>query len=305
MQKRRGLAVSALFLAVALVAAACSKSTSTSTTASAGGNDLLSAVMASGQLVVASDPKYPPQSQLVNGQWQGFDIDVASEIAKRMGLTTKFVTPDWTTITSGNWQGRWDVSVGSMTITTDRAKVLDFTSPYYYTPAGVAVYKTNTSITSPADLTGKTVGTCGGCTYQQYLDGTLSIPNYPVTFQIQGANIKTYDTDSSAIQDLAKGDCLVLCAVFSAVPTLQSAIDKGEPIKLLGDPLYYEPLAVAVDKEASKDPASLAARVSNIVDLMHSDGTLSTFSCKWYGTDLTVTDPSQAMDCSTVSPAAG
>ena len=308
--RKRFLSIFALAAVLALVATAC-KSSSSSTTApangsTASGNDLLSTVMASGQLVVATDPKYPPQSELVNGQWQGFDIEVAQEIAKRLGLQIKFVTPAWKTLISGNWQGRQDLSVGSMTITTERAQVLDFTKPYYYTPAGIAVYDTNSEIAGPADLTGKTVGTCGACTYEEYLKGTLSIPNYPVDFQITGANVKTYDTDSTAIQDLAKGDCLVLCAAFSAVPTLQAAVDKGLPIKVVGEPLYYEPLAVAVDKEAPEDPTSFATKVSGIIQDMHDDGTLSGFSCKWYKTDITVTNQDDAADCgsASTSPAA-
>jgi polar amino acid transport system substrate-binding protein len=135
----------------------------------------------------------------------------------------------------------------------------------------------------------------------------LSIPNYPVNFQIQGANVKTYSTDSVAIQDLAKGDCLVLCAAFSAIPTLQNAVDKGVPIKLVGEPLYYEPLAAAVDKAAPEDPTAFAAKVSSIVQQMHDDGTLSALSCKWYKTDLTVANTADAADCTTMSssPAAG
>jgi len=252
--------------------------------------DLLASIMQSGKLRVATDPKYPPQSELVPPDtWQGFDIDVATEIAKRMGVEIEFKTPAWESITAGNWQGRWDLSVGSMTVTPDRAKVLDFSTPYYFAPAGLAVHADNTSITSPADLTGKTVGSCGGCTYEQYLEGTLEIPNYPIDFQVNGAQIKTYPTDTDAIADLELGDCQRLCAVFSAVPTLQGAIDDGSKIKLLGDPLFYEPLAAAVDKEASLDPTSFAAKVSSIVDEMHSDGTLSQLSKKWYdGQDLTV-----------------
>lgn len=307
---KRPAYVLVLFLALALVVAACSSSDTTaeespaSPGATTGGDDLLAQVMASGELKVSTDPKYPPQSELVNGEWQGFDIDVANEIAKRMGLSTKFITPSWKQVISGNWQGRMDVSVGSVTITEDRAQVLRFTSPYYYTPAGVAVNEENNDIAGPADLAGKIVGTCGGCTYEEYLKGTLNIPDYPVDFQIQGAEIKTYETDSLAIQDLGKGDCMVLCAVFSAVPTLQNAVDKGQPIKLLGEPLYYEPLAVAVDRESQLDSTSLGEKVSSIVDEMHADGTLSTLSCKWYQIDLTVTDQADAMDCATVSPAA-
>lgn len=309
MRSRRMVAFAALFLVLALIAAACgggddeTTETSTDSGAPAAGDDLLAQVKSSGEIVVATDAKYPPQSELVGGQWQGFDIDVANEIAERLGVQTKFTTPDWTTITSGNWQGRWDLSVGSMTIETSRAKVLQFSTPYYYTPAGVAVHEANTDITGPADLAGKLVGSCGGCTYQQYLEGTLSIPDYPVDFLITDAQIKTYDTDSTAIQDLSKGDCLVLCAVFSAVPTLQNAVDKGKPIKMVGEPLYYEPLAAAVDKASPVDSVSLGDEVSSIIDAMHSDGTLSELSCKWYQVDLTVQDQADAMDCSTVTPA--
>jgi len=301
MIRRKSFALVILLLALALVAAACASDDTTESTSSPAGDTaatgLLKQVLDKGELVVATDPKYPPQSELVNGEWQGFDIDVANEIANRMGVSTKFTTPGWETITSGNWQGRWDLSVGSMTVTVDRAKVLQFTSPYYYTPAGIAVHADNTDITGPADLTGKLVGSCGGCTYQQYLEGTLDIPDYPVEFLITGAEIKTYDTDSTAIQDLAKGDCLVLCAVFSAVPTLQSAMDKGKPIKLVGDPLYYEPLAPAVDLASPVDSASLGDEVSRIIDEMHADGTLSEFSCKWYQEDITETDPADALSC--------
>jgi polar amino acid transport system substrate-binding protein len=274
---------------VGLVAAGCSKPSSGGG-GNGGKNDLLSHVMQSGKLVVSTDPKYPPQSSLdaKTGKWKGFDIDVATEIAHRMGLKVAWATPAWEAITAGNWQGRWDLSVGSMTITPDRAKVLDFTPPYYYTPAGLAVNAKNTSIHSPADLTEKNVGVCGGCTYEQYLRGTLRIPNYHINFQVHGAQIVTYDTDSLAIEDLALGDCVRLCAAFSAIPTLQGAIDSGLDIKLLGKPLYFEPLAAAVDKESSLDPTSFVQKVSSIIEAMHKDGTLSKLSKKWYGTDLTV-----------------
>src|SRR5438105_3431231 len=124
-----------------LVAAACGKS---GTTAGGGGspqpqNTLLAHVMSSGVLKVSTDPKYPPQSSFdaATNTWKGFDIDVATEIAKRMGLKVQWETPAWDAITAGHWQGRWDLSVGSMTITPDRAKVLDFTPPYTYTAAGL------------------------------------------------------------------------------------------------------------------------------------------------------------------------
>ena len=75
---------------------------------------------------------------------------------------------------------------------------------------------------------------------------------------------------------------------MSAIPTLDQAIKQGKPIKLLDGPLFFEPLAVAIDKSSTLDPASLLSRVSQIVTQMHQDGTLSQMSMHWYGEDLTV-----------------
>jgi polar amino acid transport system substrate-binding protein len=250
---------------------------------------LLASVLDAGVLRVSTDPAYPPQSSVTkSGDYEGFDIDVANEIAERMGVEVEWETPAWELITAGNWAGRWDVSVGSMTVTPERAEVLEFTPAYYYTPASVAVHEDNTSITdTESDLDGTTIGVCGGCTYEAYVEQTLEIPGYDIDFVIDDASVKAYNTDTSAIADLELGDGTRLDAVISALPTLEGAIDKGKPIKVVGDPIYYEPLAVALDKNAPEDPVPLAEEIGRIIEEMHEDGTLSELSMKWYGTDLT------------------
>jgi polar amino acid transport system substrate-binding protein len=253
-----------------------------------GGGNLLQEVKDRGTLRVSTDPAYPPQSfQANDGTFKGFDIDVAEEIAKRMGVEVQWITPSWDVITAGNWNGRWDVSVGSMTVTPDRAKVLYFSPPYYYNPAAAAVHEDNTDITDvETDLDGKTIGVCGACTYEFYLDGTLNIPGEDYDFVVDDPQIKTYDTDSSAIQDLALGDGVRLDAAMSSLTTLKEAEKKGTPIKVVGDPLYYEPLAVAVDKQAPGNPKPLVEELDKIIKEMHQDGTLTELSKKWYGYDL-------------------
>jgi len=295
----------ALLAVFAIVGAACANNSSTTepgagssapatdtvcASADMSAGDMLAKICESGKLRVATDPQYPPASSLdeATGEWEGFDIDTATELAKRLGVEVEWETPSWDVITAGSWNDRWDISVGSMTITPERAKVLDFTDPYYYTPAQLAVNEANTDITSPADLTGKKVGVGIATTYEQYLEGTLQIPNYPIDFQVQGADIVTYHTAKPAIDDLSLGDCARLCAAFSAVPILQGAIDAGKPIKLIGDPIYYEPLAVAVDKSAPADDTSLVQALDTMIADMHSDGTLSASSTKWFGLDYSV-----------------
>ena len=75
--------------------------------------------------------------------------------------------------------------------------------------------------------------------------------------------------------------------MISATPTLQGAIDKGRPIKIVGDPVFSEPLAAAFDKSAPLDITSLVEEVGQIIEDMHEDGTLTDLSMKWYGEDLT------------------
>ena len=297
----------AVLTILAIVGTACSDDTSSTADPGAGSSapttddtvcatvdaaagDMLASICESGTLRVATDPQYPPASSLdeTTGEWEGFDVATAEELAARLGVEVEWATPGWDVITAGRWNDRWDVSVGSMTITPERAEVLDFTEPYYYTPAQLAVHADNTDITAPADLTGKNVGVGIATTYESYLEGTLEIPDYPIDFQVTGAEIVTYKTDRLAIDDLALGDCERLCAAFSAVPILQGAIDAGKEIKLMGEPIYNEPLAVAVDKSAPLDDASLVAALDELIAEMHEDGTLSDSSVEWFGVDYSI-----------------
>ncbi len=248
--------------------------------------EVLDRVMSTKTLTMSSDPEYPPQSFLNDAnEMDGFDVDVGKEIAKRMGVELKIVTPAWEVITAGGWSGRWDMSVGSMTPTKARAEVLSFPAVYYYTPASFAVHADSSS-SSLADLNGKVIGTCGGCTYDAYLNKDLVIDaegTPPFDYQVTAGEIRTYETDTNAFDDLRLGEGVRLDAVFSALPTIQEAIKNGYPMKTVGNPAFYEPLAVATDK----GDAEFDAKIAEIVGAMHADGTLTALSDKWYGADLT------------------
>jgi peptide/nickel transport system substrate-binding protein len=253
-----------------------------------GEQDLLDEVMAAGKLVVSTDPNYAPQSFINDaGELDGFDINTAQEVAKRLGVEVEFVTPDWDLITAGNWGGRWDVSIGSMTPTEARAEVLWFTDPYYYTPASFAVHRDNTDIQAVADLSGKTLGLGTATTYEAYLDGSLAIMGGEIMYDPpSGVDVQPYGTDAEAIEDLALGDGVRLDAVMSAQTTIQNAIDQQVPIKLVGTPAFYEPLAFALDKARGPSDKMLA-KLNEIITEMHADGTLTDLSLQWYGIDIT------------------
>jgi polar amino acid transport system substrate-binding protein len=289
-----------LFVVLALVAAACGEDTPP---AGDGNNqaegvcasydkdagDLLAKICSDGVIRVSTDPAYPPQSELnpESGQYEGFDIDVANEIASRLGVRVEWETPDWEVLTAGSWNDRWDMSVGSMTPINERQEVLNFTAPYSFVPAVVVVHEDSTASDVATDFDGKKIGVCADCTYQFYLEKSLEISGFEFDFVIDDAVIQGYDTDTTALQDLALGDGTRLDAVLTSVTTAKD-FAKDNPVKIVGDPIFGEPLAIAFDKSSELDGATLLDAVDGIVADMHADGTLSEFSLHWYdGVDVT------------------
>jgi polar amino acid transport system substrate-binding protein len=247
---------------------------------------LLAEICESGVITVSTDPAYPPQSSLNDqtGEYEGFDIDVATEIASRLGVSVDWEAPAWDIITAGGWNGRWDMSVGSMTPTNSRQQVLYFTEPYYYTPAVVVVREDDTEVSDlSTDLDGRTIGVCSGCTYEQFLNKELDIEGFTFDFVVDDASVNGYDTDTTALQDLASGR---VEAVITSLTTAQGYIDAGNPVKIVGDPVFYEPLSVGFDRSAQPSAESLSEAVDGIVVEMHEDGTLTSLSEQWYGVDL-------------------
>jgi polar amino acid transport system substrate-binding protein len=259
----------------------------------------LAEICEAGVIVVSTDPEYPPQSYAEPGsdEFFGFDIDVATEIASRLGVEIEWQTPAWETITAGNWSGRWDMSVGSMTIDEERQLVIDFTQPYYYTPAQMATYA-GSGIASLDDLAGETVCVGAGTTYLRWLEGTLALPDEAgeIAEPPEGAQSTTFRTDVNCAEDWRAGRTN-FAGWLSASPTVAGAIASGFEIELVGDPVFYEPLAVAFDKSV-EDNDSLVAAVDAIIGEMHDDGTLSELSLKWYCADgsYPCEDASQALD---------
>lgn len=254
------------------------------------GGTVLEEIMKKGEIVVSTDANYAPQSFINDeGKLEGFDISVAKEMGKRLGVKVKHVTPDWDLITAGKWGKRWDVSIGSMTPTKERMQALHFTIPYYSTPAQFAVHK-NSTITKIKDLAGKHIGVATETTYDRYLNRDLALVDVKIEYQNWKARkLTTYPTDANAIEDLALGDGVRVDAILSAKPTIFEAIKSGCgggcSLKMLGEPVYYEPLSFALDK-SRKNSESLLAKLNEVIQSMYDDGTLVKLSNKFYGTDL-------------------
>lgn len=220
--------------------------------------DLLESVQENGVLRISTDANYEPQSfREPDGSWVGFDIAVGTEIATRLGVEPEFQHQDWDIITAGSWAERWDISVGSMTVTSGRKELFSFTQPYYYTPAYLAA-STRSGVTSLDQL-------------------PFELP--------EGAEAITRPTDANCIEDIQAGrpefDLLMTSGTV-----IDGAVEDGLPIVKIGEPVFNENLSVAIDK-AGPAHAAFLFEIDRIIGEMHEDGTLTALSEEWFGADLT------------------
>lgn len=285
---------------VSLVLAACVAHANNQTSTP---NDTLAEIQARGTLVIATDASYMPQSQLIEGskqragtkceatqysanQFEGFDVEVAVEIANSLGVEPCFVTPPWSQLVAGHWGDNWNIHVGSVAITFDRMKDLYFTSPYYSTPTVLLVHAENTTLHTAEDLSGKRIGACVACTFEAYLNGTLKLPGEDIEYRIRDAQIVAYENEDPAIEDLSLGDGVKLDAVMTLLPKARSAIADGKPVRLLDDHLIVAYASVTLDRSASRSNIRLWNELNRIIYDLHGSGRLSELSRQYQGEDL-------------------
>jgi polar amino acid transport system substrate-binding protein len=212
---------------------------------------------------------------------QGFDVDVAKAIGKSLGVETCFSTPGWETVAAGNWADKWDISVGSMTITTERQQLFDFSVPYYYSPAIVAV-RADAGFTSLSDLAGQALCVGESTTYEGWLNQDDLGPTITIlTTAPDNIIIVPLDTDQRCPKSITAGREDFVGYVTSEM-VVDSNIAEGLPVAKLNGPVFYESLAVAFDKASSLSSETLRVEVDNLINKMHSDGSLAELSKKWF-----------------------
>lgn len=251
--------------------------------------ETLERVKSEGVLKVATSPNWPPQSFINdNNEMDGFDVDVAKEVAKRLGVKVEFVTPEWNIITSGRWNGRWDLSVGSMTPTTKRAEVLDFPAIYHYAVNAFVVHK-DSKAQKMTDLNGKKIGVAAGSTGDLYMQKKLVIDAVgapDIKYAVDTDQIKSYAMIAPALDDLRLGDGVRLDGIIDNRSAMQKAVENGYPFRVLDGVAFAEPLALATDQ----GDVEFNQKLSKIVKAMRAEGVLKKLSLKWFGVDNTVTN---------------
>jgi len=230
--------------------------------------DELAEIKERGVLKIAMSGQYPPFN-FVNEQNKvvGFDPSIGTEIAKRMGLEVEIITTAWDGIIGGLLASKYDAVVGSMSITEERDKVIDFVGPYYNTKRAIFA-KAGSDISSVEQLANVKVGVTLGETHEQWA-------------RDQGYNISTYKGLPELLLELNNGR--VDAIVNDSIPVMLAMKAGQYDLKIIEDPAA-EPIGAGIAiREGNPE---LAAAMQKALDDMMADGTYLKIAEEWVGGDI-------------------
>jgi polar amino acid transport system substrate-binding protein len=233
--------------------------------------DDLEAIKSSGEIRIAMSGQYPPFN-FVNEKNEvvGFDASIGTAIAERVGVKGMLVTTAWDGIIAGLLANKFDTVVGSMTITPEREKVVDFVGPYYH--AGRAVFVNEASAFQKLDeLKGKTLGVTLGETHEKWAR------------EQGGWDVRTYKGLPELLLELKAGR--VDAIVVDNIPVMVAVKETGEKVRRLETP-DIEGGSVAIGIAIRKNNPELKAAMQKALDEMMADGSYEKIAMEWVGTDI-------------------
>ena len=228
----------------------------------------LDTITAKGVLRIAMSGAYPPFN-FVNEKNEvvGFDAAIGTEIAKRMGLEVEIITTAWDGIIGGLLANKYDAIVGSMSITEERAKVVDFVGPYYTTKRAIFT-KAGSPIVSVAQLSDATVGVTLGETHEQWA-------------REQGYKLRTYKGLPELLMELSNGR--VDAIVNDSIPVILAMKEGSYDLAVVPD-LVTDTIGAGIAIRQG-NPKLLAA-MQEALDAMQADGTYLAIANEWVGGDI-------------------
>jgi polar amino acid transport system substrate-binding protein len=296
MKKQRKLCI--ILIAIALLAFGCGKkeqsNTNTENTATTDGTTLestdsttvskstdeanddtsLADIKAKGKLVLGLDDSFPPMGfQDDNQEIVGFDIDVAKEVSKRMGVELVIQPINWDAMELELSTKNVDCIWNGMSYNEDRAESMTLSKPYMKNRQ-VVVVLASSAINTLADLTGKTVVIQNGSTASDAMDNNADVKN-------SLKELVKVDNNVQALLDLktSGSDAVVMDEVVARYYTEKEA----GTYKILDETMADEDYVIGF----RKGEETLCAEVEKYLNEMASDGTLAKISKEWFGKDIT------------------
>lgn len=235
-------------------------------TINAGMDSSLQTVEQSGKLRVGFCAQYPPFESVneKTGEFEGFDISLAKEIAKDIGVKPVLIDAEWQGLLAGLKKGDYDVLITCMSKSETRSQNINFSDVYYELPDVIVVRKDNKIIKTQKDLKNKTVGVQLGSGSEMLVDKMKN----------KFKSIKRYNYNPEAFTDLKTGrvDAVVVGYAYAV-----NHLKKDNSFKVVGEPLAKAEIVIVLPKGAN----ALTSRVNKSLDRLKANGKYQEFIEKW------------------------
>lgn len=227
-----------------------------------------------GEFVVGLDDGFPPMGfRDKNNEIIGFDIELAKEAAKRMGVDVKFQAISWDAKTDELDSGNIDVIWNGLTITDARKKEMLFTEPYIK-DYQIIIVPANSAIKTKADLAGQKIG------IQAASSAIEAVEADEKTYAAIKDNLLQFDTNDMALRDLRGGG--LQAVIVDEVVGLYYIQNHPNEFKVLEENFGMEYFGVGL----RKGDKAFQAELNKTLAAMKDDGTASRISEKWLGKDI-------------------
>jgi len=236
--------------------------------------DALEEVKKRGHFVFGLEVGYKPfEYRDDNNAIVGYDIDVANEIAKRLGVKAKAMDTNWATVIQTLYDGGFDLILGGMTATEKRFKRVNFSIPYMDASSGILVMK-SAGIADRNGLAGKTVSAGAGT--PQIAQLKLSAEELSISYS---GSIKTYDKDAVAYEAMKVGRIDAYASTIVSLLEFAKTTTDFDVLPFASSKWKQEWTAMAF----RKDDDTLRAAFNEQIRAMKADGTLKALQEKWFG----------------------
>jgi cystine transport system substrate-binding protein len=264
-----------LFSLIALVVlafgivAGCAKKEETKDNAGAKEGDMLAQIKKNGELLIGTEGTYPPFTfHDDSGKLTGFDVELAEEVAKRIGVKAVFKETQWDAMFAGLDAKRFDMIANEVGIREDRQKKYDFSKPYISSSAVLVIPKDKDKPATFEEIKG--------------LKAAQSLTsNYSDMAKKYGAEIVGVEGFNQAVELLSSGR--VDLTINDRLSVLNYLATKKDAKVKIAD----------TEDEASesgfmfrKGSDSLVEAVDKALDDMQKDGTYDKIAKKWFGEDV-------------------
>lgn len=256
-----------LVVSLAVMVAACGGNQTTEENAT--GSDLYDTIQKQGYITIGTEGTYKPFSyhDEKNNELTGYDVEVAKELAKRLGVEAKFQEIPWDGMLTSLQTKKIDMVANQVGIKPERKQKFDFSQAYTVSYAQIVVAQDNNSIKGIADVKGKKAGQTPTSNY-----GQMAVD--------AGAEIVAYEDMMSAMRDVAAKR--IDFSMNDRLAISEMLKTNKLPLKTVGEPMERAESAFPIPKGNPK----LLEAINKAIDEMKKDGTLAKISEKYFGEDV-------------------